>query len=154
MDHTETAREILDTMLGYLGFVTQIEIETGSGPDATLQVATGEPKPLIGHRGERLDDIQYLVNRILQCRDSKAPRVRVDVDNYRATQEFRMIEDAERAAERALAAGKPMKLEPMNSYHRRIIHNHFKDHPEVKTWSPKDSARVKRISIIPKDSGS
>ncbi|MDB4617351.1 hypothetical protein OAE25_01655 [Verrucomicrobiales bacterium] len=60
MDHADHAHEILDTLLGYLGFVTEIAIDR-SGKEISLQVATGEPKPLIGHRGERLDDIQYLV---------------------------------------------------------------------------------------------
>ncbi len=150
MDHADTAHEILDTLLGYLGFVTEITLNR-SGPEVTLEVATGEPKPLIGHRGERLEDIQYLVNRILQARDEKAPRVRVDIDNYRATQEFRLIEEAERLAERVIATGKPMKLDPMNSFHRRIVHNHFQGHSEVKTWSPSDTARLKRITILRKE---
>jgi predicted RNA-binding protein Jag len=36
----------------------------------------------------------------------------------------------------------------MNSYERRLIHNAFKDDPEVATWSPSDSARIKQITLL------
>ncbi|HET6407579.1 MAG TPA: R3H domain-containing nucleic acid-binding protein, partial [Chthoniobacteraceae bacterium] len=43
--------------------------------------------------------------------------------------------------------GRPFQLEPMNSYQRRIIHNAFKEDPDVMTWSPPDDARIKRITL-------
>ncbi len=149
MDHLEVAQEVLDSILGYLGFVATVEIDR----EATLlNVATNDPKLLIGHRGERMEEIQYLVNRIVQDRIPDAKRFRIDIDNYRATQEHRMIEDAEGVAAQVIASGNSHKLEPMNSYQRRVIHTHFKEHPEVSTWSPTDSARLKRITIMPKNS--
>ena len=144
MDHLEVAQEVLDTIFGYLGFVVTVEIDRDNN---LINVATSDPKLLIGHRGERLDDVQYLANRIVADRIPDAKKFRVDIDNYRATQEFSMTEEADAVAERVLASGEMVKLEPMNSYHRRIIHNHFKDHLTIKTWSPKDSARLKRITI-------
>ena len=36
----------------------------------------------------------------------------------------------------------------MNSYERRLVHNAFKDDPEVATWSPSDSARIKQITLL------
>lgn len=146
MEAIDVAKEALDTMLGYLGFVATIEAEA-SAEEVSLQVITEESKLLIGRHGERLDDIQYLVNRLVQAKLPDAPRVRVDIDHYRALQEDRLIEEAEHLAERVINSSEPAKLEPMNSYHRRIIHNHFKTHEQVKTWSPPDSARLKRITI-------
>jgi predicted RNA-binding protein Jag len=43
--------------------------------------------------------------------------------------------------------GRSYQLEPMNAYERRIVHNTFKDDPQIMTWSPPDDARVKRITI-------
>jgi predicted RNA-binding protein Jag len=40
-----------------------------------------------------------------------------------------------------------MQTLPLNSYDRRIVHNLFKDDPEIATWSPPDDLRVKRITI-------
>lgn len=149
MDHLEVAQEVLDSVLGYLGFVVTVEIDRES---STLQVASSDAKLLIGHRGDRLEEIQFLVNRIVQDRIPDSPRFRVDIDNYRASREFSMIEEADAAAARVIASGRPVKLHPMNSYERRVIHTHFKDNPEVNTWSPKDTARLKRITISPKNS--
>lgn len=152
METIDVAKEALDTMLGYLGFVVTID-EEPDRREPSLQVLTEESKLLIGRNGERLDDIQYLVNRLVQAKMPDAPRVRVDIDHYRASQEHGLIEEADHVAERVINSGEPAKLEPMNSYHRRIIHNHFKDHPQVKTWSPQDSARLKRIVISPRNDG-
>ena len=77
MDYLDAAQEVIDNMLGYLGFVVTIEIDRES---RTLNVTSGDPKILIGHRGERLEDIQYLANRIVQDRIKDAPKFRVDVD--------------------------------------------------------------------------
>ena len=134
-------------MLGYLGFVVTVEVDR---ENRTINVTSGDPKLLIGQRGDRLEDLQYLANRIVQDQLPDAKKFRVDVDFYRASAEERLIDEAEHIAAQVMNTGESAKLEPMNSYHRRIIHNHFKDHEEVKTWSPGDSARLKRITIMPK----
>jgi spoIIIJ-associated protein len=153
MNHVAVAKELLDTMLGYLGFVVRIEIDT-SQPEPCLQVFTEEDRYLLGRHGDRLDDIQYLVNRLLLEKDEQAPRVRVDINHYRSMSEDRLIEEVENVARRVLNSGRACKLEPMNSYHRRIVHNHFKDHPTLKTWSPSDDARIKRVTILLREGGS
>lgn len=147
MDPIEVAQETLDAMLGYLGFAATV---TADASNLTLHVASHDGKLLIGPGGERLEDMTHLVNRLLLDRLPDAPRIHVDVENYLASRDYRMIEEAEEAATRVIATGRPVKLEPMNSYQRRLIHNHFKDHPSVRTWSPEDSARLKRISIAPR----
>src|SRR4051794_8573522 len=76
-------RETLDTMLGLLGFVCQIE-ETTDEHGIHLQVYTGDKDRLIGHDGALLEDIQVLLNRILQAREKQAPKVQVDIEHYRS----------------------------------------------------------------------
>lgn len=152
MSHAVVAKELLDTMLGYLGFVVNIEVDT-SQPEPCLQVITEEDRYLLGKEGERLDDIQYLVNRLLMEKDEHAPRIRVDINHFRSMSEDRLLEEAEGLAKRVIHTGRPCKMEPMNSYHRRIVHNHFKDHPQVKTWSPSDDARLKRVTILLREGG-
>lgn len=146
MENNEIAREVLDTMLGYLGFVTEVELDS-SRDENSIQVLTGEPELLIGKRGERLDDIQYLVNRIVQSQNRQAPRIRVDIDHHREIQEQNLIDEAEHLAERVVHSGEPAKMPPLNSYHRRLVHNHFTEHAKVQTWSPSDTARLKRITF-------
>jgi len=47
-------------------------------------------------------------------------------------------------------SARPIQTEPMNSYDRRLVHNAFKDDPLIMTWSPKDDARLKRITLKPR----
>jgi spoIIIJ-associated protein len=140
------AKEILDTMLGYLGFVAEIqEVETENGRQ--LQVFTAESDALIGHEGETLEDLQFLLNRILQANNRNAPRVQVDVAHWRAMRDDKLRHRIRQVAETVRISGRPVKLEPMNSYDRRIVHNTVKDYPDVMSFSPNDDARIKRIVI-------
>lgn len=139
-------REILDTMLGYLGFVCDIkEFDTPNG--LVLQIYTPERDRLIGRHGETLEDIQFLLNRILQVIDRDAPRAHVDVEHYREMREDGLVQKVKQLAEMVRKTGRPFHLDPMNAYDRRIVHNVFKDDPEIMTWSPPDDARIKRITL-------
>ena len=142
----QTPREILDTMLGCLGFVFEIK-ETEAGNALTLQVYTSEKESLIGHNGQAIDDMQYLLNRVLQAQDATSPKVQVDVEHYRDMRNGLLVARVRKLAESVRETGLPFHLEPMNSYDRRLIHNAFKDDLQVTTWSPTDDARMKRITI-------
>jgi spoIIIJ-associated protein len=142
----EHARSILDSMLGYLGFA--VTIKDSEGPEGpTLQILTEDGDALIGRRGEVLEDIQYLVNRILVRHIEDAPRIRVDVEYYRSMREDKLIEHAKQAADRVRATGQTMELDPMNSYYRRIVHNLFADDPQVMSVSEGGNLRFKRMTL-------
>jgi spoIIIJ-associated protein len=143
-----TPKELLDTLLGYLGFVVQIEEQKDEGGNLVLQIYTEESRRLVGRDGETLSAIQFLLNRLLQAKDKDAPKIVVDVEHYRSMREDRIIERVRVLAERVRITGRSLQLEPMNSYERRIVHNAFKDDPEVATWSPSDSARIKQITLL------
>ena len=139
-------REILDTMLGYLGFVFEIEEQERDG-HKVLQIFTHEAERLIGRREQTLDDLQFLLNRILQAGDAKAARVVVDVDHHRAMRDDALVAKVRHLAEAVKSTGRPLQTEPLNSYDRFVVHNVFKDDPDVMTWSPPDDAKIKRITI-------
>ena len=143
-----TPRELLDTMLGYLGFVVQIEETRNEGGNLVLQIYTEESRRLIGRDGATLDAIQFLLNRLLQAKDKDAPKVVVDCEHYRSMREDRIVQRVRELADRVRITGRSLQLEPMNSYERRLVHNAFKDDPEVATWSPSDSARIKQITLL------
>ena len=143
-----TPKDLLDAMLGYLGFVVQFEETTNEGGNATLQIYTEESRRLIGRDGETLEAIQFLLNRLLQARDKDAEKVIVDCEHYRSMREDRIVQRVRELADRVRITGRSLQLEPMNSYERRLVHNAFKDDPEVATWSPSDSARIKQITLV------
>jgi spoIIIJ-associated protein len=143
-----TPKELLDIMLGYLGFVVQIEETRNEGSNLTLQIYTEESRRLIGRDGATLDAIQFLLNRLLQAKDQNTEKVIVDCEHYRSMREDRIVQRVRELADRVRITGRSLQLEPMNSYERRLIHNAFKDDPDVATWSPSDSARIKQITLL------
>ena len=143
---SQNPRELLDTMLGYLGFVCEIK-ETVKDGIPTLQVYTPEHERLTGRHGETMDDIQFLLNRLLLAKDKEAPRVQVDVEHHREMRDDALVQKVRQLAEIVRKTGRPFHLDPMNAYDRRLIHTAFKEDPEVATWSPPDDARLKRITL-------
>lgn len=146
MSDTFQPRELLDTILGYLGFVVEIEEQDRDG-HLVLQIYSHEADRLVGSRGQVMDDLQFLVNRLLQAQDSAAPRVVVDVEHRRAMRDDALVEKIRHLADAVKATGRPLQTEPLNSYDRFIVHNLFKDDEELATWSPPDDAKLKRITI-------
>jgi spoIIIJ-associated protein len=145
------AKKILDTMLGHLGFHVEIEI-IESEEEPCLQIHTPRSELLIGKDGERLDDLQYLVNRVLRKHFPKAPRVRIDCEHYRAIQEDKLSAEVRAAAEGVKSSGKPFKMRPLNAYYRRLVHNVLVDDTTVESVSPGGEERLKRIIIRPRGS--
>ena len=143
-----TPQELLDTMRGHLGYAFDIQESMGLEGVLTLQIFTAEADRLIGPGGRALDDLQLLLNRLLQARDRQAPRVVVDVEHFRTMQQDGFLKEIRALAEQVRATGRPVQLEPMNSYDRRLVHNAFKDDPQVTTVSPSDEARLKRITLV------
>lgn len=151
MNAAHSAREILEIMLSHLGYRVTIEMdEDPSGP--SLHVRMEKPEALIGRKGERLDDLQHLVNKLLRQKFPEAPRVRLDVENFRHNEIERFLDGIRKLAAEVAATGQPVKLDPMNSYERRLVHNLFKDDPLVRSWSPEDAGRLKRITLLPRQS--
>ena len=139
-------RETLDTMLGLLGFVCEIK-EIAADHGLTLQVYTADKERLIGRNGVLLEDIQFLLNRVIQAHDKTAPRVQVDIEHWREMKDDSLAQRVRQIAEIVRKTGRAYQLEPMNAYERRIVHNAFKDDPEIASSSPPDDTRIKRITL-------
>jgi spoIIIJ-associated protein len=149
MNTVDSAKKILDTMLGHLGFTATIEIQdTHDGP--CLQILSSESEAIIGRDGDRLDDFQYLVNRILRRQNPKAERVKVDCGHFRALQEDQLQEEVRSIASRVKSSGKPFQMRPLNAYYRRLVHNVLVEDPDVVSHSPQGDDRLKRITIAAK----
>lgn len=139
-------REILENILGHLGFVTEIEEQEREG-HLTLQIRTNDPRRLIGHRGETLDHLQFLVNRILLAQDNAAPRVTVDVEHHRSMRDDSFLRRIRQLADAVIEHGRPVETEPLNAYDRRLVHDTFREEQELETESQNIEAKLKRIVI-------
>ena len=145
----EEAVNILSNMLDQLGFDAEVELQQVE-QGACLQITSPDEKYLIGSKGDRLDDIQYLVNRVLQAKIPDSDRVRVDCDGYRERSEAQLKEKVSRIADEVKHSGKAKRLPPLNAYHRRLVHNFLAENEFVETSSPEGKSRFKKIVVFPK----
>ena len=143
---TQTPKEVLDTILGHLGFVVEIEEELRDG-HLILQIRTNEPQRLIGRREETLESLQFLVNRLLISQNNEAPRVVVDVEHHRSMRDASFLQRIHQLAEAVKIDGRPVETEPLNSYDRRLVHNAYRDDEELMTESQQIEEKLKRITI-------
>ena len=90
---------------------------------------------LIGKRGQTLDSLQYLANRVANKHQSGYVRVKLDTKNYRARREETLKHLAKNIAHKVKRNRRPVVLEPMNPYERRIIHSALQSDPYVTTHS-------------------
>ena len=139
-------KETLELLLGHLGLVFEVrEEDRPIGP--TLHVLTGDPGKLIGKNGKILEDLQYLLNRIISSSDEDVQRITVDVENYRQQQYAGLFQKVEAEAEKVRQSGEPVVLPPMNSFERRLVHNLFKDDAVIESVSAPEQSRYKTITL-------
>jgi spoIIIJ-associated protein len=145
-----TPKSILENLMHHLGFEATVEEHMlEEGP--LLEVKTDDPGRLIGRKGQTLVALQYVTNRLIYQQDPKAPKVLVDVANYRSQAREELIAKAKEAAEKVRRWGDIVELEPMNGFDRFIVHNALKDDPTVETHSVEvDGTNKKAILLRPK----
>lgn len=142
----ELAASAANSILSSLGFEFQLSTDP-SDEGVCVMITSPDARFLIGEEGDRLDDLQYLVNRVVQAKWADAPRVRVDCDNYRARTEAKLLRRARSRAERVLQTGKPLLMEKLNAYQRRLVHNELAKIEGIATESEDTESRFKRITI-------
>lgn len=90
---------------------------------------------LIGKRGQTLDSLQYLANRVANKYQDGYVRVKLDTENYRSRREETLKNLAKNIAYKVKRSRRPVSLEPMNPYERRIIHAALQSDQYVTTHS-------------------
>ena len=115
----------------------EVELKTEIDQDGALCVdMSGEHMGIqIGKRGQTLDSLQYLANRVANKHQEGYVRVKLDTENYRARREETLRHLAKNIAHKVKRNRRPVALEPMNPYERRIIHSALQSDPYVMTHS-------------------
>lgn len=90
---------------------------------------------LIGKRGQTLDSLQYLTSLVVNKEQQDYVRVKVDTENYRSRRKDTLENLAKNIAFKVRKTRKPVVLEPMNPYERRIIHSALQGNKYVETYS-------------------
>ena len=105
---------------------------------------------LIGKRGQTLDSLQYLANRVANKHQEGYVRVKLDTENYRARREETLRHLAKNIAHKVKRTRRPVSLEPMNPYERRIIHSALQSDPYVTSHSEGEDPYRKVVVTLKK----
>jgi spoIIIJ-associated protein len=129
------ARELVGRIVDGIGVNAQIDVDEG---EETITVSCTGPDlgMLIGRHGQTIDAIQYLANAAMyRGHSDERKEVVVDAAGYRARRRTSLEALAVRSAERALAHGEPVELEPMTAVERKVVHLRLKELDGVETTS-------------------
>lgn len=104
---------------------------------------------LIGKRGQTLDSLQYLTSLVVNKEQKEYVRVKLDTENYRKRRKETLENLARNIAYKVKKTRRPVSLEPMNPYERRIIHSALQNHKFVETYS-EGNEPYRHVVVAPK----
>ena len=134
-DYIEEARKFISTILNSMELSAEINI-VEENDTLKINLSGKNMGLIIGYRGETLDYIQYLVSLVVN-KNYELPHKKVilDTENYRSKREETLENLARNIAYKVKRSRRPVSLEPMNPYERRIIHSALQNNSDVKTYS-------------------
>lgn len=144
----EFAKVRLEELVSFFGINVSVEADvTDEGIQLNIGSTPSSPR-LIGHRGETLRAIEYLLNQMVKAHDGDSPRVMVDVAGYKEARRHSLEELARETAERVIASGEEEELKPMNPADRRVVHMALREISGVESESRGDGFD-RRIVVVP-----
>jgi spoIIIJ-associated protein len=143
----ETAKKTLQDILRLLEVETSVDLKEDS-ERILLDIKGDGSGLLIGRKGQTLDAIEYLINKIVHKDAEDKKRIVVDTENYRLRREDSLVQLAQRLAEKAKRLGRPVTISPMSAHDRRIIHLALQDDKTLRTWST-GSGLYRKVIISP-----
>ena len=122
----DIAADYLEGLLDIADLDGDIDIDVENGR-ASLAIVGGKLSHLVGKDGEVLDAIQELTRLAVQTSSGDRSRLMLDIDNFRANRRKELTALAKKLGEEAKSTGKEIKLDPMNAFERKIIHDTIQD---------------------------
>jgi spoIIIJ-associated protein len=147
----EKSRQALQELLVHLGVTCEVEARSDDPEQVTLAVTGDSSGLLIGRRGQTLDAIEHVINRIAGRGDDGTPsRIVVDVERYRERRQEYLDALARRLADKAKHSRRVITLNPMSPRDRRIVHLALQSDPAIETRS-QGEGQFRKILILPVD---
>ncbi len=143
---TEFVKKILACMDIEAGVTATLNEEER---ELSVQIDGEDMAVLIGKRGQTLDCFQYLVSLVVNKYSESYIKVKLDTENYRARRKDTLENLAKNIAVRVKKTHKPVSLEPMNPYERRVIHSALQNDKYVETHSEGEEP-FRKVVVTPK----
>lgn len=148
-DSLNMAKNILQNMVDLITVDASVSVEEREPQSLFFDIKGGNSAVLIGKRGQTLEAIQYLIEKIINTHVNERVRVQVDVEGYLNNKTESMQRLAKRLSQKAKKSGKPVTIGQLNSQDRRIIHTVLKNDHGVRTQSVGDGT-YRKLVIFPK----
>lgn len=138
MDREESityAKKYLEDTLSFFGL--NIEVKASADEDVIeLKVPSTHLNGfLIGHNGDTLRSLQFLVSTTLRNHDALLSRINIDIAEYKAQRADRLVSKIKATLEAIQKSGEAHSLEPMNAADRRVVHQAVGEYPDLQTHS-------------------
>ena len=104
---------------------------------------------LIGKKGEMIKNIEFLLSRIASKQNSESIFVSIDINSFREKKDKELVERVGVLIDKVISINRPLSLNPMNSYERRICYLEIEKNSEV-TYKTREVGMLKKITILPK----
>ncbi|MDE6221238.1 MAG: protein jag [Lachnospiraceae bacterium] len=144
------SKKFLSDVFAAMGISVEISTKyNDSLKTLEVDLSGDEMGVLIGKRGQTLDSLQYLISLVVNKGTSEYVRVKVDTENYRQRRRETLENLAKNIAYKVKRTRRPVSLEPMNPYERRIIHSALQNDRYVTTHSEGDEP-FRRVVVTPK----
>ena len=129
--------EFLDKVFKAMNLTVKINVDV-KDDSVDIDLVGDDMGVLIGKRGQTLDSLQYLVSLVINKKSDKYLRVKLDTENYRERRKETLENLAKNIAFKVKRTKRPVSLEPMNPYERRVIHSALQNDRYVTTKSEGD----------------
>ena len=149
-DFIDEGEEFLQNIFREMNMEVDIAVAYNKEEQVVDIVLTGEDMGiLIGKRGQTLDSLQYLTSLVVNKEQKDYVRVKLDTENYRKRRKETLENLARNIAYKVKKTRRPVSLEPMNPYERRIIHSALQGNKFVETYS-EGSEPYRHVVVAPK----
>ena len=133
---TEKAMDFLSSVFEGMSLNVDISIDMDEeSNEMSINLSGDDMGVLIGKRGQTLDALQYLTGQVINKHESGYIRVKLDTENYRERRKETLEKLAKNIAHKVRRTKRPVALEPMNPYERRIIHSVLQPEKDIITRS-------------------
>lgn len=144
-------REFLENVCEAMGLVVEVIVEKDEENGfVNVEIKGKDMGILIGKRGQTLDALQYLTSLVVNKTQSEYVRVKLDTENYRKRRKETLENLAKNIAFKVKKSRRPVALEPMNPYERRIIHSALQHDSYVTTHSEGEEPYRKVVVTLKK----
>ena len=135
----DSAKDFLKDIFAAMDMTVVVDVKYDENDNSmNVDLSGDDMGVLIGKRGQTLDSLQYLVSLVVNKNTENYIRVKVDTENYRQRRKETLENLAKNISYKVKRTKRPVSLEPMNPYERRIIHSALQNDKYVTTHSEGD----------------